>query len=133
MTVIPSDDILLPAALVTGRLEILDHVLVGIALGIHSSLSAFDRETEGISDYDGVSINVSLHQPHDFYGTPGAGMHNHLNEGHGADPYMLEMMGIFFPRLGIIGGLLALRGVGIEGVTDGVDQFYTVVKLYVED
>ena len=61
MTAIPSDDILLPAALVTGRLEILDHVLVGILLGVHSGLSSLDGKAKGVGDDDGVSVGVALH------------------------------------------------------------------------
>ena len=129
MTVIPSDDVLLSAALVTGRLEILDHVLVGILLGVHSGLSSLDGKAKGVGDDDGVAVSVALHQTHDFDGATGTSVHDHFYESNGADANVFEVVGIFPPRLGLVGGLLVIGGVVVEGIANGINKLYAIVEF----
>ena len=129
MAVILANHVLLAAALVTGRLEILDHVLIGIFLGVDSSLGALDGETEGIGDDDGVGVGVSLHQTHDFDGTAGTSMHDHFDESDGTNADVFKVVRILSPGFRFVGRLLAVGRIGIEGIANWVNQLYAVVEL----
>lgn len=57
-------------------------------------------------------------------------MHDHLDEGDGADAYMLEVVWVIFPGLcGIYFGL-AVVGVVVKGVSYGIDELDVVIELY---
>lgn len=53
-------------------LGVFDHVLIGISLGIHSRLSALDKESKSIHHNEGIAINLALHEAHHLNGAPGA-------------------------------------------------------------
>lgn len=56
-------------------------------------------------------------------------MHDHLEEGHGRDSYILEMMGIASPWLRLVYLFLLVGIVGVEGISLGIDQLDVVVEL----
>ena len=47
-------------------LDVLDHVLVRLVRRIDARLRALNGKGERVHDYDGVSNNLPLHEPHDF-------------------------------------------------------------------
>ena len=56
-------------------------------------------------------------------------MHHHLDESDGADADVPKVMRILSPGFRVVGGLLPVGRIGVEGIANGVDQLYAVVEL----
>lgn len=98
-------------------LRIINHILVGIGLGIDTSLGAFNGQSEGVHDDDGIAVGLALHETHDFDSATRASMDNHLEKGKGGNLNALEVVGVVNPRLASLefglGGLVVVEdGVG---------------------
>jgi len=70
-----------------------------------------------------------LHEAHDFERTTGAGVHDHLEEGHGGDADVLEIFRVATPWSGIIDGFLIGFRVVVESVAMRVDELDGVLEL----
>lgn len=80
-------------------LGIVDHVLVGVGLGVDAGLGALDGESEGVHDDDGVAVGLALHEAHNLDGAAGARVDHHLQQSQGGDPHALEEVRVVAPRL----------------------------------
>ncbi len=86
-----------PDLLVDGG--VLDHILVGVGLGVDPGLGALDGEREGVHDDDGVALALALHEAHDLDSAAGAGVDDHLEEREGGDLGAAEGVGVVRPGL----------------------------------
>lgn len=103
--------------LVDGR--VLNHVLVGIGLGIDPCLGALDGEREGVHDDDGVALALALHEAHDLDVAAGAGVDDHLEQRERGDLGAAEVVRVVGP------GLLLLRP-RLHRVVVAVDRVHRV-------
>ena len=56
-------------------------------------------------------------------------MHDHLDEGYGADADGLEVVGVFGPGLIVVGLLLGVVIVVVEGIANGINKLYAIVEF----
>ena len=121
---VPTNDVLLARTLISTQSQVFDHVFVCIVLGVDSGLGSFYRQSKGICHNERILGNIALHETHDFDLATGAGVHDHLDEGDGADAHLLEVVRVVFETL-VVGGLPDFVVIG--GVTMQIDKLDIVV------
>lgn len=126
---IPTHRILHLAALARPRQE-LNHVLIRLVLGVDTGLCALDGEPKRVGDDEGVCFDFAEHEAHYFERAAGARVHDHFEQGDGADADVGEVVRVGAPWAFFVYGFLVVGRVGVEGVFGWVDELDGVLELW---
>ncbi len=122
VAVVPAHGVL-DAALAPREVEVLDEILVGVLLRVDAGLGAFDGEPERVRHHDRRAVHVALHETHHLERAARPGVHDHLDQRHGADAHRLEVVGVPSPGFGAFGGFGGPDVVVVEAIALRVGHF----------